>query len=84
MFVDALLAVVALTLGCWCLFYAERAQIRLQAWHEKWKRTQRASHLFLWVGSRNYELPLRCLGGALLVAFVVLVLLIGRDLEHLR
>jgi hypothetical protein len=84
MFFWTLIAVLALVVGAWCLFYAERAQMRIQTWHEKWKRSRRASHFFLWFSSRNYELVLRCLGAVLLLGFIVVVVKIGLDMEHLR
>lgn len=84
MFISILLAVLTLVVGAWCLFYAERAQMRIQAWHEKWKRSRRASHFFLWASSRNYELLLRSVGALLLLAFVGLVVKIGSDMERLR
>jgi len=70
--------------GSWLLLYAERIQLRLNAHHEAMKRTQKASHLRLKLTSMNCELPLRALGGVLVLLFLILVIDTGVRLENYR
>lgn len=63
-----------LVVGTWLLLYAERLQVRITAWHESLKRTDRASLLFLKVTSMNYELPIRGAGAILVLGFLVMAI----------
>ncbi len=71
-------------LGAWLLFYGERVQKRITSFHDKQKRTFRASPFFLHVTAINYEAPIRLVGGLLILASLVLITLAVLELERGR
>jgi len=79
-----ILGAILLFGGSWLLLYAERIQLRLNVRHEEMKRGPDASRWRLRMTSMNCELPLRLLGGFLVVLFLLVVLDTGRRLERYR
>lgn len=77
-------AFICFPLGAWLLFYSERLQRRITSYHDKQKRTFRASPLFLRITEFNYEGVLRLVGGLLILASLVLIALAVLELERGR
>lgn len=68
--------------GCWLIFFTERLQIRITAYHEELKRTHHASRLWVQVSSMNYEMLFRLLGAVMLLASLALLVVIGQHWER--
>ncbi|MCX8109241.1 MAG: hypothetical protein N3G20_10595 [Verrucomicrobiae bacterium] len=84
MFLRVILCALCLAGGSWLLFYAERIQLRINAFHEDLKRTSKASKMRLRITSANYELWLRMIGALLVLMFLALVIDTGLTLERYR
>lgn len=77
-------AFLCFPVGAWLLFYGERVQKRITSFHDKQKRTFRASPFFLHVTAFNYEAPIRLTGALLILASLILITLAALELERGR
>jgi len=75
-------AVATLAIGVACLFLAERVDEAVSSYHQRRKRTQRATPFFLWITSLNYRRILQACGLLSLLAFLVLAFFLAKYYEE--
>lgn len=71
-----------LLLGVGCLFCAEKVDEAVSSYHQRRKRTQRATPFFLWITSLNYRRIFQASGLLSLLVFLVLAFLLAKHYEE--